>query len=609
MAELSSLSDLAAETPERPRTGPATLVLVPFRQVVERGYACQDDHAPLLAMRIRTATTISLTDFLAAVPDSEVRFDAAGFDLADDDYARIVAKVLAEEIGSGAGANFVIKRSFSARVRNCSVATELTLFRRLLLGEDGAHWTFLVHTGGRTFVGASPERHVGLSAGIATMNPISGTLRYGATGPSVEQALSFLDDRKEVEELYMVVDEELKMMAGVCAEGVEIDGPCLRQMRHLAHTEYFVRGRTAQPPHEILRRTLLAPTVTGSPVESACQVLKRHEPAGRGYYSGVAALIGHDAEGRPEMDSAILIRTAELAPDGSLAFGVGATLVRHSDPDSEVAETHAKAAGLLSALRGEQRSASGTAGLDLSRHPDIRRGLAARNSGLARFWLRDRAGVDWQAPELTGLRALVVDNEDTFTAMLAHQLRALGLVVSVVPWRSRPSHEEFDVVVPGPGPGDPNDSGQPKIAALGALIEQLLADRRAFVAVCLSHQVLCRLLGLDVVRRPEPNQGVRHRIDLFGENVDVGFYNTFAARSDSESLFSAYSTEPVRLSRDEPTGEVHAVSGSGFTSVQFHPESLLTEHGPHLLRNLVSTALWPGVRTVGRLRSVPTAKD
>ncbi|WP_409462162.1 anthranilate synthase family protein [Amycolatopsis sp. GA6-003] len=609
VAEMTSLSDLAEDSPGRPRPGPATLVLVPFRQVAERGYACQDDHAPLLAMRIRTATSLSRSDFLAEVPDSEVRFDAAGFDLADDEYARIVAKVLAEEIGSGAGANFVIKRSFSARVRNYSVATELALFRRLLLGEDGAHWTFLVHTGGRTFVGASPERHVGLTAGVATMNPISGTLRYGANGPSVEQALSFLADRKEVEELYMVVDEELKMMAGICDDGVEIDGPCLRQMRHLAHTEYFVRGRTARPPHEILRQTLLAPTVTGSPVESACQVLKRHEPAGRGYYSGVAALIGHDAEGRPEMDSAILIRTAELTPDGSLTFGVGATLVRHSDPDGEVAETHAKAAGLLAALRGEQRASVGAAGPDLSRDPGIRRGLASRNTGLARFWLRDRTGVDWQAPELTGLRALVVDNEDTFTAMLAHQLRALGLVVSVASWRALPSHRDFDVVVPGPGPGDPNDTGQTKISELGALLGQLLADRRAFVAVCLSHQVLSRLLGLEVIRRSEPNQGVRHRIDLFGESVDVGFYNTFAARSDSESLLSPYSPEPVRLSRDESTGEVHALSGSGFTSVQFHPESLLTEHGPHLLRNLVSTALWPGVRTVGRLRSVPTAKD
>ncbi|GAA1019688.1 MULTISPECIES: anthranilate synthase family protein [Amycolatopsis] len=609
VTEAENLAELAAEPPEPAGAGPETLVLVPFRQVAERGYACQDDHAPLLVMRIRAAERLSRTAFLAAVPDREVSFAEAGFDLADDEYARIVAKVLDEEIGSGAGANFVIKRSFSARVRNCSVSTELTLFRRLLLGEDGAHWTFLVHTGARTFIGASPERHVGLSAGVATMNPISGTLRFGPDGPSVEQTLGFLGDRKEVEELYMVVDEELKMMAGICDEGVEIDGPYLRQMRHLAHTEYFVRGRTGRPPHEILRQTLLAPTVTGSPVESACQVLKRHEPAGRGYYSGVAALIGRDGEGRPEMDSAILIRTAELATDGSLSFGVGATLVRHSDPDSEVAETHAKAAGLLGALRGDRRKTESAPAPNLSDDPEIRRGLAARNTGLAQFWLRDRADIDWQAPELTGLRALVVDNEDTFTAMLAHQLRALGLVVSVAPWRDLPSHRDFDVVVPGPGPGDPNDTGQAKIAELGRLIGQLLADRRAFVAVCLSHQVLSRLLGLDVVRRPEPNQGVRHRIDLFGENVEVGFYNTFAARSDSESLLSPYGSEPVRLSRDETTGEVHALSGPGFTSVQFHPESLLTEHGPHLLRNLVTTALWPGVRTAGRVPSVPTAKD
>ncbi|MFO7115698.1 chorismate-binding protein, partial [Pseudomonas aeruginosa] len=51
-----------------------------------------------------------------------------------------------------------------------------------------------------------------------------------------------------------------------------------------------------------------APTVTGSPLESACRVIRRYEPQGRGYYSGVAALIGGDGQGGRTLDSAILIR-------------------------------------------------------------------------------------------------------------------------------------------------------------------------------------------------------------------------------------------------------------------------------------------------------------
>ncbi|MEU1849982.1 anthranilate synthase family protein [Streptomyces sp. NPDC019990] len=603
VAEPARLAELPVDHARAPAAGPAVLTVVPFRQVAERGFACVDDGAPLLAMRIEQRSVLSLDGFLRVTPDIDVPFEAAGFDLDDDRYAAIVRKVLAREIGAGAGANFVIGRSWSARLRDPSVAAELTLFRRLLVGEAGAHWTFLVHTGRRTFIGAGPERHISLSAGEAVMNPISGTYRYPAGGATLDGLLAFLADRKEVEELYMVVDEELKMMAGICHAHPRVDGPYLRQMRHLAHTEYFVRGRTALPPHEILRRTLLAPTVTGSPVQNACAVLTRHEPASRGYYSGVAALIGRDAAGAPTMDSTILIRTAELTPDARLRLGVGATLVRHSDPVSEVAETHAKAAGFLSALRGQQTTAapSAPAGPDLARHPQVRRLLRARNEGLAEFWLSPSPHGHWAVPELTGLRALVVDGEDTFTAMLAHQLRALGLTVTVVSWRDVPAYGGYDLVVAGPGPGDPGRLDDPRTARLHTLIAELLALRKPLFAVCLSHQVLCRLLGLDVRCRPEPNQGVRRRIDLFGEPADVGFYNTFSAWSPVSRAAGPPGGGPVEISRDEATGEVHALRGPGFASVQFHPESVLTEDGPRLIRGLVTAALRPAAHLVDRV--------
>ncbi|MDE9772178.1 chorismate-binding protein, partial [Pseudomonas aeruginosa] len=106
------------------------------------------------------------------------------------------------------------------------------------------------------------------------------------------EVMEFLDNRKEADELYMVVDEELKMMARICEDGGRVLGPYLKEMAHLAHTEYFIEGQTSRDVREVLRETLFAPTVTGSPLESACRVIRRYEPQGRGYYSGVAALIG-----------------------------------------------------------------------------------------------------------------------------------------------------------------------------------------------------------------------------------------------------------------------------------------------------------------------------
>src|SRR5581483_4770438 len=150
------------------------LVAIPFRQATERGFAGHDDHAPLLAMRVHEHAVLSRDEALAALPEQHVAVSGTGFDVSDEDYAAIVERVVADEIGQGAGSNFVIRRSFTARLADHSVRTELAVFRRLVTGELGAYWTFLFHTGAGTFIGASPERHVTVAEGTVSMNPISG---------------------------------------------------------------------------------------------------------------------------------------------------------------------------------------------------------------------------------------------------------------------------------------------------------------------------------------------------------------------------------------------------------------------------------------------------
>src|SRR5262249_13182779 len=149
----------------------------------------------------------------------------------------------------------------------------------------------------------SPERHVSLDHGVAVMNPISGTYRYPADGPELTGVLRFLADPKEANELYMVLDEELKMMGRVCDRGARVLGPYLKPMARVAHTGYLIEGRRTRDVREILRDTMFAPTVTGGPLESACRAIARYEPAGRGYYAGVVALIGRDASGQRALDS------------------------------------------------------------------------------------------------------------------------------------------------------------------------------------------------------------------------------------------------------------------------------------------------------------------
>ncbi|MGY4278710.1 anthranilate synthase family protein [Streptomyces sp. M18.1] len=576
VAERDRLADLPAEG----------LALVPFRQIRERGFDVRDDGTPLLVLTPEERHEIPLADALAALPAHDVRVEGGGFDVGDEKYARIVGRVLEEEIGAGEGANFVIRRTYEGRIDGFGRADALALFRRLLEGERGAYWTFVVHTGERTLVGASPEVHVRMSGGTVVMNPISGTYRYPAEGPTPEHLLDFLADGKEIEELSMVVDEELKMMCTVGDMGGVVVGPRLKEMAHLAHTEYELRGRSSLDAREVLKETMFAATVTGSPVQNACRVIERHETGGRGYYAGALALLGRDAGGAQTLDSPILIRTADIDADGGLRVPVGATLVRGSDPAGEVAETHAKAAGVLAAL-GVCPSRPGTeAGRPkLADDARVRAALDGRRASLAPFWLRMQEPSD----ALEG-HALVVDAEDTFTAMLAHVLRSSGLAVSVRRYDEEGLREAVighaGPVVLGPGPGDPSDPADPKMRFLRALTADVLGERRhGVLGVCLGHELIAAELGLDIVRKEVPYQGAQTEIDLFGRRETVGFYNSFTARCDDESA-AELAAHGVEVSR-AAGGEVHALRGPGFAGVQFHPESVLTLNGAAVVRELV----------------------
>jgi phenazine biosynthesis protein phzE len=548
-----------------------------------------------------------MAEVLGALPQAPIELSEGGFDLDDEQYADLVRQVIGAEIGQGAGANFVIRRSFCAEISQWSTRTALTFFRRLLGRDPGAHWTFVVHTGERTFIGSSPERHVTLDAGTVTMNPISGTYRYPPGGPRVDGLLDFLADPKEANELYMVLDEELKMMGRVCERGARAIGPHLKQMARLAHTEYLIEGRSTRDVRDILRETLFAPTVVGGPLESACRVVAKYEPQGRDYYAGLIALIGRDADGARAMDSAILIRTADIDATGRMRIGVGATLVRDSDPASEAAETRAKAAGLLEALSDGPRTVATVPDTSAGAHPSVRRALAERNRPLADFWFDDPRHRDRIQPALAGRRVLVIDAEDTFTEMTRHALVALGFEVDVRRFDEPFRLDRHDLVVVGPGPGDPREFTDRKIAKLRTATRELLERGVPFFAICLGHQVLSTVLGLDIVRIPFPNQGTQRRITFRRRTEVVGFYNTFAAYTGADEISCPQREGAIEVLREGATGEVHGLRGPGFASVQFHPESVLTAGGIRIIGELLGEVLGQGSRSKPNRRGVVAA--
>ncbi|MBZ5735994.1 anthranilate synthase family protein [Nocardioides sp. TRM66260-LWL] len=596
---VESLLDVPLEEgPPEPGRVADRLLAVPFRQVRERGFEAHDDGAPLVVVDVDVEIECSVEDVIAAIEPVPVEFvDRGGFETSDEEYAQVVERIIRDEIGQGEGANLVVGRHYRAQVADWSADVALTVLRRLLQRERGAYWTYVLFTGDRYLIGASPERHVSIHEGDVRMNPISGTFRIpraaaGAPAPSEAEVkarlLEFLADEKEVYELFMVVDEELKMMCDICSEGGQVLGPFLKPMTHLMHTEYLLAGRTDRDPRAVLRDTMFAATVTGSPVENACRLIKRYETEGRGYYGAALAVLGRDAEGGAVVDSPIVIRSADVDLDGRLKVTAGATLVRDSDPAYEVAETHAKAGGILSALGLVDAPTVPAADVArLAADEDVLLALAARNRRLSTFWLTDQEGGD-PDPRLAGKRVVILDNEDDFVNMLRHVLGVLGLATDVV------RHEDYrdgvldgyDLVIVGPGPGDPRDGEDAKIATVRRAVDALLAAGTPFLAVCLGHQTLCERLGLPLHYKDIVFQGTQATLSVEGRRERVGFYNTFVGRVGEGGL-----PDGVEVDADPDTGDVHVLRGPHYTGIQFHAESILTERGDELLHAIVARLL------------------
>ena len=226
----------------------------------------------------------------------------------------------------------------------------------------------------------------------------------------------------------------------------------------------------------------------------------------------------------------------------------------------------------------------------LADDPAIASLLASRNARLAAFWLnpQDAAG----SGPLAGRTAVVVDAEDRFTTMLAHQLRHLGLEVEIAPWSAvtEAQLDGADLVVCGPGPGDPRDIGSARMRRMREVVAHRRASGRPLLAVCLSHQILADSLGIDLAPLAAPHQGLQKTVDVFGMPASIGFYNTFTARV-TPGVARIGETE---VSADS-SGDVYALRGPGYASVQGHLESILSRDGMTTLERLVSHALTPVV--------------
>jgi anthranilate synthase component 1 len=201
-----------------------------------------------------------------------------------------------------------------------------------------------------TIVGSSPEALVKVSNGKAIMHPIAGSRPRGMdTSSDMRLAEELLADAKEQSEHLMLVDLARNDLLKVCEPGsLQVtEFMQIHRFSHIMHLVSTVEGdlRSDQGPVAALRATFPAGTLSGAPKPRALEIIHDLEPSYRGLFGGVVGYF--DFQGNSDL--AIAIRTAFIR-DGVARIQAGAGIVLDSVPESEYAETRAKAAVMLKAI-------------------------------------------------------------------------------------------------------------------------------------------------------------------------------------------------------------------------------------------------------------------
>lgn len=186
---------------------------------------------------------------------------------------------------------------------------------------------------------------------------------------------------------------------------------------------------------------------------------------------------------------------------------------------------------------------------------------------------------------------LMLNNRDSFVFNLARYLTELGSEMEVAD-SDRISVGDIarmapEAIIISPGPCTPDEAG------VSLAVIQELGGEIPMLGVCLGHQAVASAFGWQVGRAKCPAHGRSVRIRHGGQRLFRGLPDAFEA-----GLYHSLIAQPpeagtsLLIDAVSPAGEVMALShpAKPVYGIQFHPESILTEHGPALLRNFLDLA-------------------
>lgn len=186
------------------------------------------------------------------------------------------------------------------------------------------------------------------------------------------------------------------------------------------------------------------------------------------------------------------------------------------------------------------------------------------------------------------MNILVLDNYDSFTFNLVHMLRELGLSDAMEVHRndkiSLDDVEKFDHILLSPGPGVPSEAG-----IMPRLIERY-SPTKSILGICLGHQGIAEAFGAYLINIPDVLHGVANTMTVLDKEerlfkgipmqFKVGHYHSWAVKPKSLP-------KCIRVTGEDELGHIMALTHVEYDvkGLQFHPESVMTEHGYQIMKN------------------------
>ena len=285
----------------------------------------------------------------AAGESPETTRQAADATTQEDDDERFLHAVARAKDYIAAGDIYQanLSRGWTARFENERDPVQLYA---ALSGANPAPFAGLARWRDSAIISSSPERLLEVRDGIASTRPIAGTRPRAADRDDDDRlSVELFANPKERAEHVMLIDLERNDLGRVCEAGsVEVDEMmALESYAHVHHIVSNVRGRLKAgiAPGEAIRAVFPGGTITGCPKVRCMQIINELEGVARGAYTGSFGYLNRDGS----LDLNILIRTMVLR-GRTLSLRAGAGIVADSEPQAELAETRAKAEGMLRSL-------------------------------------------------------------------------------------------------------------------------------------------------------------------------------------------------------------------------------------------------------------------